>query len=108
MNDLMVIETRDPLENPDAEWGAALARGMAGTGARACLMLVENGVFAGRAGAAVPWMARLIEAGVVVAADRYALRERGIDEGDLVGGVIAAELGLVIDWLDAGAKVIWR
>jgi hypothetical protein len=46
--------------------------------------------------------------GVAVVADRYALRERGIGENELAEGVIGAELGIVIDWLGAGARIFWR
>ena len=108
MKDVMVIESRDPIMISDTEWGAELVRGMAAAGARSCMMLVENGVIAARNGAAVPWMDALKADGVAVVADRYALRERGIGENELAEGVIGAELGIVIDWLDAGARILWR
>ena len=108
MKDLMIIETRDPIEVPDVEWGARLASGVKGTGARSCLMLVENGVLAARAGAAAPFLAALAEEDVPILADRFALRERGIAETGLARGVTPAELNVVIDWLDAGASVLWR
>jgi hypothetical protein len=71
-------------------------------------MLVENGVLAARTGAAAPFLAALAEEGVPILADRFALRERGIAETELATGVAPAELNVVIDWLDAGASVLWR
>jgi len=108
MKDLMIIETREAIEVPDVEWGARLASGVKGTGARSCLMLVENGVLAVRAGATAPFLAALADEGVPILADRFALRERGIAEAGLATGVAPAELDVVIDWLDAGASVLWR
>jgi hypothetical protein len=43
-----------------------------------------------------------------VFADRYALRERGIRDGDLAKGVKPAELDAVVDALEAGVSVMWR
>jgi intracellular sulfur oxidation DsrE/DsrF family protein len=104
----MIIETRDPHEVRDVEWMAELAANLQRGGSSATVMLAENGVFAARAGAAASALRTLTEAGCQVFADRYALRERGIRDGDLAKGVKAAELDAVLDALEAGVSVMWR
>jgi hypothetical protein len=108
MKRYMIVETRDPHEARDVEWMAELALNLARSGAPAALVLAENGVFAGRAGASAPALRKLIDAGCEVFADRYALRERGIRDVDLAKGVKAAELDIVVEALEAGVSVMWR
>jgi sulfur transfer complex TusBCD TusB component (DsrH family) len=104
----MIIETRDPQDARDVEWMAELAANLQRSGASATVMLAENGVFAARAGAASPALRTLTDAGCQVFADRYALRERGIRDGDLAKGVKPTELDAVVDALEAGVSVMWR
>lgn len=108
MKDIMVVETRDLIEIRDVEWGAGLLADLQASGSATCMMLAENGVFAARKMALAACLIPLIGGGVTVLADRFALRERGIAETDLVPGVAPADLGVVIDWLEAGASVLWR
>jgi hypothetical protein len=104
----MIIETRDPQDARDVEWMAELAATLQRNGSTATVMLAENGVFAARTGASAPALRTLTDAGCQVLADRYALRERGIRDGDLAKGVKAAELDAVVDALEAGVSVMWR
>jgi hypothetical protein len=104
----MIIETRDPQEARDVDWVAGLAADLHRQGATASVMLVENGVFAARAGAAAPSLQVLTDVGCPVFADRYALEERGIKDTELAPGVTPGELDLIIDALNAGASVLWR
>ena len=108
MRDLLIVETRDPVEVRDVEWGAGLLADAQGSGSTTCMMLAENGVFAVRKEALAPCLVPLIDEGVMVLADRFALRERGISETDLAPGVAPADLSVVVDWLEAGASVLWR
>ncbi len=108
MTRYMIIETRDPIEARDVDWMAELAADLQRSGAQASVMLAENGVFAARSGAAASALRTLTDAGCEVFADRYALRERGIRDGDLATGVKAAELDVVLDALEAGVSVMWR
>ena len=108
MKRYMIVETRDPHEARDVEWMAELAANLERGGASAALVLAENGVFAGRAGASASALPKLIDAGCEVFADRYALRERGIRDGDLAKGVKAADLDIVVAALEAGVSVMWR
>jgi sulfur transfer complex TusBCD TusB component (DsrH family) len=104
----MIIETRDPHDVRDVEWMAELAANLQRGGSSATVMLAENGVFAARAGAAGSALSTLTGAGCHVLADRYALRERGIRDGDLAKGVKATDLDAVVDALEAGVSVMWR
>ena len=105
-NDLMIIETRDPMAVRDVEWTAGLLTAMRAADGRCTLLLAENGVLGARASA--PAFAGLAGAGVEILADRFALRERGIAEDGLAAGIAAAELDIVVDRLIAGGRVLWR
>ena len=104
----MIIETRGPHEQRDAQWMAELAANLQRGGAQAAVMLAENGVFAARAGAGAAVLRTLADAGCQVFADRYALRERGIRDAELAKGVKAVDLDVVVDALEAGVSVMWR
>ena len=108
MKNVMVVETRDPIECRDVEWSAALLSGLSEAGVGCTLMLAENGVLVARASARSDLLSGLIDGGVEILADRFALAERGIADSDLAAGVAGAELGVVIDRLAAGGAVIWR
>jgi len=52
---------------------------------------------------------RLTEAGVTVLADDFSLRERGIDAGEMTGGVREASIETLVDlMMQPGAKTIWH
>ena len=108
MKDMLIVETRDPIECRDVEWSASVLAGLSEAGVSCTLMLAENGVLAARGSAHTSLLSALIDAGVEILADDFALVERGIAEADLRAGVARAELGVVIDRLAAGTAVIWR
>lgn len=108
MKDMMIIETRDPLQVRDCEWSADLLIQMQQAGIRCTMMLTENGVLGVRASARTAFLPRLTASGIAVLADRFALAERGIKEADVAPGVDCADLTAVVDHLEAGAAVIWR
>ena len=108
MNDMMIVETRDPHAVRDVEWTAGLLAAMRQEGGRCTLMLAENGVLGARDPACPASLSRLAGAGVEILADRFALAERGITEAELASGITAADLEVVIDRLVAGSNVIWR
>jgi hypothetical protein len=108
VNDMMIVETRDPFAVRDVEWTAGLLAGMRETGRGCTLMLCENGVLAARESALASCLSGLADAGVEILADRFALRERGIPEDRLGPGISGADLDVVIDRLAAGGTVVWR
>lgn len=107
MKQCLIVETRDPVEHRDAEWTAALASGIAARGVPTAILLAENAAAGARAGVA-PYLHALLGDGVAISVDRVAMKERGIVEDELVPGLAPADLEMVVDWLEAGATVIWR
>ena len=107
MDHCLIVESRDPAEHVDVERMAELARGLSRRGCKTALLFIDNGVFAVREGVA-PLLQRLSGDGVALAADRLSLAQRGIDETSMTPGVITTEPAYVVDWLEAGASVIWN
>ena len=107
MKDLMIVETRDPTAHGDVDWMGRLAIAVQRDGVPTAIFLADNGVLGARHGAQSA-VEEWIQAGVTVSADRFALRERGIPDADLVAGVTPAHLELVLEALVCGASVIWR
>jgi intracellular sulfur oxidation DsrE/DsrF family protein len=108
MADYLLIESRDPFEHDDGGRFCALAVDLRKAGNTVTVFLVQNGVLPARPGRASSGLTGLAAAGVQVRADRFSLRERGIDEAKLVAGVQAEDLGRVIDKLADGSKAFWH
>lgn len=104
----LLIESRDPFDSNDVANCYELARDLAREGNEVTLFLVQNGVLPARPCARSESLERLVQSGVRVLADEFALRERGIPAEGLVKGVSAAPLELVVDELEAGTKTIWH
>ena len=107
MKGLMIVESRDPTAHGDVDWMGRLATAVHGDGVPTAIFLADNGVLGARQGA-ISAVGDWIAAGVTVSADRFALRERGISDAQLVPGVAPADLEAVLDSLASGASVIWR
>jgi hypothetical protein len=90
MKHYMIVETRDPADSRDVDWIADVAAALQRRGARASVLLIENGVLAARAEAEAPALLAAIKAGCPVMADRYSLRERGVRDVELNRGIVAA------------------
>jgi sulfur relay (sulfurtransferase) complex TusBCD TusD component (DsrE family) len=103
----LLIESRDPFESRDCANWLQLAGDLAKDGNEVTLFLVQNAVFAARAGARTSDLAALSKAHVDVLADDFSLRERGIT-GRLTAGVRAAPLDTVVDLLAAGVRAMWH
>lgn len=108
MANYLLIESRDPFDSNDVSNYYRLAQDLAREGNQVTLFLVQNGVLPARRGARAPGLAETARAGVEVLADEFSLRERGIPADRLVEGVAAADLGVVVDRLAAGAKTFWH
>ena len=107
MKELLIVETRDGADHKDPSRMAQLAADVSRGGIPATFFLTENGVFAARAGHPLG-LGEALSAGVRIAADTFALRERGIAEGQLRDGITADGVALIVDALDRGATVMWR
>jgi len=104
----LLIESRDPFDSNDTRFCCDLAQQLAAAKNEVTLFLVQNGVLPARLGARSNDLSRLAGSGVRVLADRFSLKERGIDETRLAASVTAAPLDVVLDALAEGAKVIWH
>ena len=107
MDQVLIVETRDPLEHKDVERIATLAGGLAAEGCRATVFLTENAVIAARPGVA-PFLEALAGRNVAVEVDRVALAERGLAESEMAQGMTASGIERVVDALLAGARTMWR
>src|SRR5512145_3115836 len=104
----LLIVSRDPFSSRDVGAAYALAEGLRRAGSEVTLFLVQNGVVPARAGAEAPALGHLARLGVRVLAEDFSLRERGIAAERLADGVTAAPLAVVLDALEAGARVTWH
>jgi len=107
MREMMIVETRDAAEHRGPARSAELAIGMHHEGVPATIFLAENAVFAARRGSESP-LDGAIAKGVAVAADSFALKERGIAPHELRKGVAVSDVGLIVDKLVRGSSVMWR
>ena len=104
----LLIESRDPFESVAVTQQYDLAARLAREGHSVTLFLVQNGVLPARRGACSALLTRACDAGVVLLADDFSLRERGIHAGTLAEGVRSAPLGVIVDRLAAGHKAMWH
>jgi predicted peroxiredoxin len=108
MASFLLIETRDPFESADVGFIHDQAKRLTAAGHHVSLFLVQNGVLPARAGVTTQDFAELRQAGVEILADEFSLRERGIPDDRVYSGVQPCGLGVVVDRLAEGAKVIWH
>ena len=106
MQQLLIVETRDLAASGDAERMARLAAGMTDQSVPAAIFLTENAAFSAHRNSR-DYLGAAISAGVTVLADRFALDERGIRPEDLRSDVAIADIDVVVDYLAAGASVMW-
>jgi sulfur relay (sulfurtransferase) complex TusBCD TusD component (DsrE family) len=104
----LLIETRDPFASKGFAQHCELAAALVSDGADVTLFLVENGVLAARRAARGLELEKLVRLGVLVLADEFALRERGITDSELAEHVKGAPLDALVERLGAGAKAIWN
>ena len=103
------IESRDPFDSADTGFVGDTAAALRERGRPVTVFLVQNGVLAVRAGARGSSIPRLAGAGVVVLADDFSLRERGIERGAMSAGVREASIDTLVDLvMQPGAKTIWH
>ena len=109
MSDYVLIESRDPFDSADTGFVAETAEALRARGRDVTVYLVQNAVLATRAGARGSQVPRLAKAGVTVLADDFSLRERGIEAGEITGGVRPASIDALVDLvMRPGAKTLWH
>ena len=108
MKKYLLIGSRDPFDSADVENFYVLAGGLAKSGNKVTLFLVQNGVLAARQGAKADGLAGAANEGVEVLADEFSLQERGISANRLIAGVEPAPLDTVVDRMADGSKTLWH
>jgi hypothetical protein len=104
----VLIESRDPFESTAFDSVCEIGLSLVREGAQVTVFLVENGVFAARQTARIAGLRELTEAGAIVLADDFSMRERGIAENDLSGDVRRASLDELVTMLANGARAMWN
>ncbi len=78
MTNYLFIESRDPFESRDTRFVAETATALKQRGHEVTVFLVQNGVLATRRNARDDSLERMVVAGVILLADDFSLKERGI------------------------------
>ena len=108
MTSYVLIESRFRRTGKEAGSPLQLAGSLASKGEHVTLFLVQNGVLAARRGVRSPAIEEARKAGVVLLADEFSLRERGIDVAQIGEGIESSPLEYVVDRLAAGDKIVWH
>jgi sulfur relay (sulfurtransferase) complex TusBCD TusD component (DsrE family) len=106
MTEYLLIESRGPFESRDVGYYYELARGLSEAGNQVSVFLIQNAVLAARSSADVPELLALLNTGIKVMADDFALKERGITK--LLEGIQIALIDVVVDHLEAGHRTLWH
>jgi sulfur transfer complex TusBCD TusB component (DsrH family) len=106
MTEYLLIESRDPFESREVGYYYELARGLSEAGNQVSVFLIQNAVLAARSSADVPELLALLNTGIKVMADDFALKERGITK--LLEGIQIALIDVVVDHLEAGHRTLWH
>ena len=107
MTEYVLIESRDPFESRDTEFVEQTAIAIKERGYRVTVFLLQNGVFAARKTTAR--LQRLTDAGVILLADDFSLRERGITAAELAQGVEESGINNLVDTItQPNTKAIWH
>jgi len=105
----VLIESRDPFDSADTAFVTDTAAALRARGRAVTVYLVQNGVFATRAGARGSHVPGLTQAGVTVLADDFSLRERGIEAGEIASGVREASIDSLVDLImHPDTKTFWH
>jgi sulfur transfer complex TusBCD TusB component (DsrH family) len=109
MTQYVFIETRDPFESRDTEFVARTAVSLKQRGNNVTVFLVQNGVLAARKNAKRTDISYMSEAGVILLADDFSLKERGIQTQELATGVSESSIDSLVDLLvGEETKAIWH
>jgi len=107
MTEYVLIESRDPFESRDTEFVEQTAMAISERGHPVTVFLVQNGVFAARKTAAR--FKRLTDAGLLLLADDFSLRERGIKPSELAHGIQESGISSLVDAItQPNTKAIWH
>ena len=111
MAQYILIESRDPFEYGDSLYMYDLAGDLSAKGNDVTLFLVQNGVLTTRKAVKDNPLPKVQQRapGIVVQADDFSLRERGISTSNLVDGVSVSSVDDLVNLLvQDDAKLVWH
>lgn len=108
MSRYFFIQSQEPFTEARTAAQYDLAKSLAASGHPVRMLLVQNGVLAARVGALSEQFDSLAANGVSLLADRFSLQQREIGEQQLKASVATADIGVVVDAMLDGDKVIWN
>ena len=108
MSRYFFIQSQEPFTEARTQAQYDLAKSLVSSGHAVRMLLVQNGVLAARVGAVSAQFDSLAEHGVSVLADSFSLQQREIDQQQLKASVAPADIGVVVDAMLDGDKVIWN
>lgn len=108
MDRYILIESQNPVDFAGVSEFYALAERLVREGNKVTLFLVRNGVLPARSGTREERLAQVAGNGVEILADVLSLEERGIPDDQLIDGVNAVSLDVVVGHLADGSKAIWH
>ncbi len=107
MANYLLFESQEPFESAEVHRHYELATELAREGNQVTVFLIQNGVSVARRSVGSDALAGLARAGVVVLADDFSLKERGIPGSRLAEGVKIATLDQAVDQWAEGRKALW-
>lgn len=108
MSNYFFIQSQEPYSEARARHQYRLAADLQQAGHQVQVLLVQNGVLPARVTAQSEEFEQLLSSGVTVLADRFSLDQREIGATDLKAAVKPGDVGLAVDAMLAGDKVIWN
>ena len=108
MSRYFFIQSQEPYSDARAPQQYRLAMDLHEAGYEVQILLVQNGVLPARRSARNSAFDELLASGVTVLADEFSLRQREIASAELKSAVQPADVGMGVDALLAGDKVIWH
>ncbi len=108
MSRYFFIQSQDPFTEVRTYAQFDLAKSLAASGNSVSILLVQNGVMAARLGACSEQFDSLSSQDITILADTFSLRQREINASQLKPSIVPAEIGVVVDALLSGDKVIWN
>ena len=109
MTSYVFIESRDPFESRDAQFIVDTATALKQHDNEVTVFLVQNGVLGARRNAAGSHLPQLAKAGIILLADTFSLKERGVLPTEINPAVRESTVEALVDLLVRdNTKAIWH
>jgi len=109
MSNYVLIESRDPFESPDTAFLTETAMSLKKEGHDVVVFLLQNAVLAMRKQARQSQLPQLLESGIPVLADEFALRERGIQADECPASITVTNFDHLVDLIiRENTRAVWH